>query len=77
VQYEDELVGDELHWQGQTFGRTDPLIIGHRDAGNDILVFYRKSKTEFPGAGFRFEGVFDYVGHSGSSPTSFILKRRR
>jgi len=77
VQYEDELLGDELYWQGQTFGRTDRLIIGHRDAGDNILVFYRKSKTEIAGAGFRFEGVFDYVSHSGGSPTSFILKRRR
>ena len=77
VPYQDELVGDELRWQGQTSGRTDALIINHRQDGNDILVFYRKAKYEFPGAGFRLEGNFDYVSHSGRAPTSFILKRRK
>jgi hypothetical protein len=77
VQYKDELVGNELHWQGQTLGRTDELIINHRRDGNDILVFHRRMKDEFPGAGFRLEGHFDYVSHSGQMPSSFILKRRR
>jgi hypothetical protein len=77
VQYQDKLVGDELRWQGQTSGRTDSIIINHRQDGNDILVFYRKRKYEFPGAGFKLEGNFDYVSHSGSAPTSFVLKRRK
>jgi hypothetical protein len=77
VPYLDELTGDKLQWQGQTQGRTDALIINHRSDGNDILVFYRKEKYEFPGAGFRLEGHFDYVSHSGSGPTSFVLQRRR
>jgi hypothetical protein len=76
VPYQDKLEGDELRWQGQTSGRTDTLIINHRQDGNDILVFYRKAKYEFPGAGFRLEGRFDYVSHSGGAPTSFLLKRR-
>jgi hypothetical protein len=77
VPYEDKLVGDELRWQGQTSGRTDALVIGHRQDGNDILAFYRRAKYEFPGAGFRLEGTFDYESHSGRAPTSFILKRRK
>jgi hypothetical protein len=77
VPYQDELVDDMLHWQGQTYGRTDALIINHHQEGNDILVFYRKTKNEFPGAGFRLEGRFDYVSHSGRAPTSFVLKRRK
>jgi hypothetical protein len=76
VQYKDELDGDELHWQGQSLGRTDKLIINHRVEGNEILVFYRKKKDEYPGAGFRYQGHFDYRSHSGRQPTSFILRRR-
>ena len=77
VPYQDELVDDTLHWQGQTYGRTDALIINHQQEGNDILVFYREMRNEFPGAGFRLEGRFDYVTHSGQAPTSFVLKRRK
>lgn len=76
VPYRDELAGDELRWQGQTSGRTDALIINHMRDGNDIVVFYRKAKYEFPLAGFRYEGCFEYVSHSGSPPTNFLLKRR-
>ena len=76
VQYEDKLIGDELHWQGQSRGRTDDLIINHRKNGNDILIFYRKRKNEFSEFGFRFHGRFDYVSHSGQMPASFILRRQ-
>jgi Protein of unknown function DUF262/Protein of unknown function (DUF1524) len=77
VQYKDELVGDILHWQGQALGRTDDLIVYHKRDGNCLLVFYRKAKAEFPGAGFRLEGRFDYVSHSGGQPANFVLKRAR
>ena len=77
VQYKDTLIGDELHWQGQSRGRTDDPIINHIESGNDILVFYRKAKNEFLRCGFRFQGRFDYVSHSGKMPASFILRRRR
>lgn len=77
VPYQDKLVGDELRWQGQTSGRTDGLVINHRQNGDDLLVFYRKAKYEFPDAGFRLEGNFEYVSHTGKAPTSFVLMRRR
>jgi hypothetical protein len=32
-------------------------------------------KYEFDGAGFGYEGLFDYVSHSGTHPTSFVLRR--
>jgi len=76
VQYIDELAGNELHWQGQSLGRTDDLIINHKQDGNAILVFYRTAKDQYPGSGFRLEGQFDYVSHSGREPANFILKRR-
>ena len=42
--YRDHLDGETLHWQGQTSGRTDALIIGHAAAGLELLVFFRKKK---------------------------------
>jgi hypothetical protein len=74
-QYVDKLVGDSLYWQGQRMGRTDSLIIDHKRTGENLLVFYRRAKYEFEGAGFKYEGVFEYVSHSGSRPTSFVLRR--
>jgi hypothetical protein len=75
TQYHDRLDGDLLYWQGQTSGRTDSSIIDHRRRGLEILVFLRKRKYEFPGAGFRYVGLFNYVSHSGGGPTDFILRR--
>ena len=74
-QYVDKLAGDSLYWQGQRMGRTDSLVIDHKRTGENLLLFYRRSKYEFEGAGFRYEGVFEYVSHSGSHPTSFVLRR--
>lgn len=71
TQYIDSLVGDTLHWQGQTTGRTDQLIIDHEDRGPELLVFYREESR----APFRYEGVFEYAEHSGGHPTSFKLQR--
>lgn len=76
TQYRDRLVGEALHWQGQTAGRTDALVIEHEARGLELLVFFRKRKYEHPGAGFRYLGEFRYVTHSGSAPTSFVLQRR-
>jgi hypothetical protein len=74
-QYVDKLVDDILYWQGQRMGRTDSLIIDHKHTGESLLLFYRRAKYEFEGAGFRYEGVFEYISHSGSHPTSFVLRR--
>jgi hypothetical protein len=74
-QYVDKLVGSCLYWQGQRMGRTDSLIIDHKRTGEKLLLFYRRAKYEFEGAGFRYEGIFEYVNHSGSCPTSFVLRR--
>lgn len=75
VQYEDRLEGDTLYWQGQSSGRTDERIICHAHEGNDLLLFYRESKAQHPGAGFEFSGRFSYVSHVGPAPTHFVLKR--
>lgn len=77
TQYVDSLVGDVLHMEGQRLGRTDALILDHRQRGLELLVFYRKAKYEHPYAGFRYEGIFTYQSHSGSTPTSFVLNRNQ
>ena len=71
TQYVDSLSGDILRWQGQTSGRTDQLIINHEKRGLELLVFYREEAR----APFRYEGLFEYLEHSGAEPTSFKLKR--
>ena len=75
TQYEDKLEGDILEWDGQTSGRKDDLIRGHRERGLEILVFYRREKYEFPDVGFRYLGAFEYVSHHGSKPAHFRLRR--
>ena len=75
TQYADRLDGDFLYWDGQTSGRKDQIIIEHEDLGLELLLFYRISKYEHPGAAFRYEGNFCYVSHSAAEPTHFVLRR--
>ena len=75
TQYVDHLAGNILHWQGQTAGRKDPLIITHAQQGLELLIFYRTSKSEYSGSGFKYEGRFRYRSHSAGQPTNFILER--
>lgn len=73
--YHDSLDGDALTMQGQTSGRTDQWIVDHDKAGVELLLFYRESKVEHPGAGFVYEGPFRYLTHKGSFPATFHLTR--
>lgn len=75
TQYKDTLSGDVLRWQGQTAGISDRMIIEHAQNGQRLLVFYRREKYEFDGAGFLFQGEFSYERHRGKRPTSFVLAR--
>ena len=75
TQYRDRLDGDLLHMQGQQKGRTDALLTNHQARGLELLVFFRRSRYEHPGAGFRYLGPFVYVAHEGSGPTNFVLRR--
>lgn len=76
TQYHDLLDGDTLTMEGQTSGRTDHWLTDHVSKGHELLLFYRESKTHYPGAGFVYEGVFEYQGHAGSQPATFTLKRQ-
>jgi putative restriction endonuclease len=73
--YKDLLADDILQWQGQMKGRTDQVIVQHSRNATELLVFYRRRKYEYTGAGFRYEGRFEYRHHTGSLPASFILHR--
>lgn len=75
--YEDQLVGDDLHFEGQLQGRTDALIREHRHRELELLVFFRVRKDERPDYSFRFEGRFEYVGEQSGPPTKFHLRRER
>lgn len=74
TQYRDYLSGSLLEWDGQTSARTDSLIVEHRERGLELLLFYRKSKLEFPGAGFRYYGRVLYEVHLPGRPSHFLLK---
>ena len=77
TQYQDRLADDLLYWQGQSSGRTDPLIVEHQARGLELLVFFRTEKYEHPNAAFRYLGPFEYVSHSGRQPTNFVLQARQ
>lgn len=75
TQYVDELQGNHFYFEGQTKGRKDRMLSDHERLGLEILVFHRKVKNEFPGSGFRYEGRFRYVSHSGGFPARFVFTR--
>ena len=75
IQYDDKLLGNELHTDGQLLGRTDELLMKHEKLGLELLVFHRMDKFEHPGAGFRYEGIFRYDSCNGSRPRKFRLVR--
>ncbi len=69
------LDGDDLRMVGQARGRNDELIVSHGELGLRLLVFYRDYAAVIRRSGFRFEGPFQYLSHSGSSPALFHLRR--
>ena len=75
TQYEDRLEGNTLYWQGQSSGRTDAVVAGHKAHGLELLVFYREDKFQHPHSGFTYIGRFVYKAHSGRRPTDFVLTR--
>jgi putative restriction endonuclease len=75
IPYKDELAGNDLYIEGQRSGRKDKLLAEHFENDLEVLLFYRKSKYEFNGAAFKYEGLFLYVEQSGKSPTRFHFRR--
>jgi putative restriction endonuclease len=77
TEYKDKLQGDDLFIDGQSAGRTDQALIEHDKNGDEILLFFRKTKTEHEAGGFRYEGRFRYVSHTGTRPAHFHFQRIR
>ncbi|QDE91904.1 hypothetical protein BHS06_24575 [Myxococcus xanthus] len=75
TQYADRLEGEHLYMDGQTLGRTDPLIIQHVTKGLELVLFYRRRRDQYPHGSFRYEGTFAYIAHEGTRPTHFHLRR--
>lgn len=75
TQYRNRLHGDDLEIDGQTAGLKDKMLFEHEANDLEVILFYRKSKAEFPGAGFRYEGRFRYVRHEGTRPAHFYFRR--
>jgi hypothetical protein len=72
--YRNFLDGNVLDWDGQLGGRKDGVIASHVQRGLELLLFYRKKRTEFPDAGFKYFGRVEYMGHTGSRPAHFRLR---
>jgi hypothetical protein len=75
VQYRNEFIGNDLYFDSQMTGRKDRLVIDSAKLGLELLVFYRESRYEFDGAGFRYEGPFRYVDSTGQNPRRLHLER--
>lgn len=75
TQYYGRLLGGDLYTDGQASGRTDNKLINHAREGNEVLVFYRKSRGEHPHGAFKYCGVFEYVKHTGAKPSRFHFRR--
>ena len=73
--YDDNLVGDLLYWDGEDKGGNDDLVIHHIRDGNEILLFYREKRDQFPNFEFRYEGKFEYLDHDKGTPSKFHLHR--
>lgn len=79
TQYTDLLRGNTLHWEGQTKGRKDDLIMTHEAENLELLLFYRRSKGQFDNYGFTYEGPFKYISHEPGNPdedipSKFVLR---
>lgn len=77
TQYVDLLDGDILMSEGQKQGRTNHYVINHCEDNKEILLFYRERVSQYPGAGFKYEGEFNYYSHEGQKPAHFTLYRAR
>lgn len=77
TQYADRLDGNDLYMDGQTAGLRDKLLVEHDVNGLEVILFYQKTKSEYPGAGFRYEGRFRYIDHRGKHPAHFHFQRSK
>jgi hypothetical protein len=72
--YADQLAGKTLHWQGQTSGKSDLMIVEHKNRDLELLLFYREEPKQYSDSGFRYFGPVEYVSHNPGHPSSFKLR---
>ena len=72
--YVDYLSGETLHWQGQTSGKSDQMIIEHRNRDLELLLFYREEPKQYANSGFRYLGPVEYMSHNPGHPSNFKLR---
>jgi putative restriction endonuclease len=72
--YVDYLAGKTIHWQGQTSGKSDLMIIEHKSRDLELLLFYRDEPKQYADAGFRYLGLVEYISHNPGHPSSFTLR---
>jgi len=68
--YVDYLAGKTLHWQGQTSGKSDLMIVEHKSRHMELLLFYREEPKQFADSGFRYLGPVEYVSHIQDIPAA-------
>jgi putative restriction endonuclease len=73
VQYVDEFDGVRLKMESQALGRHDDKMAAHKELGLEVVLFYRDSKRQYPGAGFEFVGPMGFVARSASKPARFVF----
>jgi len=71
--YVDYLDGKTLHWQGQTSGKSDHIIIEHKSRDFELLLFYREAPKQYADSAFRYLGAVEYVSHNPGHPSTFTL----
>jgi putative restriction endonuclease len=72
--YVDHLSGNTLHWQGQTSGKSDLMVIEHKSRDLELLLFYREEPKQYADSGFRYLGPVEYMSHNPGHPSSFTLR---
>lgn len=71
-QYNDELKGGTLEWEGPTDHFAEDRMINSEKTGDEIHVFYRERHH----SNFVYEGKFKVTNYSANAnkPSKFILK---
>jgi putative restriction endonuclease len=74
-EYRNSYDGENLSIDGQNKGLKDKILIDHEKNGDEVLLFFRKTKTEHPAGGYRYEGRFKYLSHTATKPAHFHFQR--
>lgn len=71
-QYQDELSGTELHWEGPTDHFAEERMLASSKAGEEIHLFYRERHH----SDFEYFGMLELMGSNRHSdrPSEFVFK---